>query len=138
MTSIRTILSLVALEYLHLKHSDVKNNFLHGDLDEYIYMQHPRGYEVKGKENLVCRLNKSLCGLKKDTGKWYLKFDMFMIEQGYSICHSYHYVYFKRLETQIYIIFIVYVDDVLDEGSNMQDENFLKRKLSNSFLMKDL
>jgi hypothetical protein len=64
-TSIRTILSFVAVEYLHLEQLDVKTTFLHGDLEEDIYMQQPQGYEVKGKENLVCRLKKRLYGLKK-------------------------------------------------------------------------
>jgi hypothetical protein len=49
MTSIRTIISLVAVEYLHLKHLDLKTTFIHGDLEEDIYMQQPRGYEFKGK-----------------------------------------------------------------------------------------
>jgi hypothetical protein len=65
MTSIRTILSLVVVEYLHLEQLDVKTTFLHGDLEEEIYMQQPQGYEVKGKENLVCRLKKSLYGLNQ-------------------------------------------------------------------------
>jgi hypothetical protein len=65
MTLIRTILSLVAVEDLHLEQLDVKTTFLHGDLEEDIYMQQPQGYEVKGKENLVCRLTKSLYGLKQ-------------------------------------------------------------------------
>ena len=69
MTSIRTILSrtilsLVVVEYLHLEQLDVKTTFLHGDLEEEIYMQQPHGYEVKGKENLVCRLKNNLYGLK--------------------------------------------------------------------------
>ena len=65
MTSIRTILSLVVVEDLHLEQLDVKTSFLHGDLEEDIYMQQPQGYEVKGEENLVCRLKKSLYGLKQ-------------------------------------------------------------------------
>ena len=65
MTSIRTILSLVAVEHLHIEQLYVKTTFLHGDLEEEIYMQQPQGYEVKGKKNLVCRLNKSLYGLKQ-------------------------------------------------------------------------
>jgi hypothetical protein len=65
MTSIRTILSLVAIKDLHLEQLDVKTAFLHGDLEEGIYMQQPHGYEVKGKENLVCKLKKSLYGLKQ-------------------------------------------------------------------------
>jgi hypothetical protein len=112
--------------------------FLHGDLDEEIYMQQPQGYEIKGKENLICRLKKSMYGLKKDPRKWYLKFDGFMIERGYSICHYDHCVYFKRIENGSYIILLLYVDDMLVPGSNMQDINFLKNKLFNSFAMKDL
>ena len=80
MTSIRTILSLVAVEHLHLEQLDVKTTFLHGDLEEEIYMQQPQGYEVKGKKNLVCRLKKSLYGLKKAPRQWHLKFDKFMID----------------------------------------------------------
>ena len=53
MTSIITILSLVAAEDLHLEQLDVKTTFLHGYLEEEIYMQQPEGYEVKGKEELV-------------------------------------------------------------------------------------
>jgi hypothetical protein len=44
-------------------------------------MQQPHGYEVKGKEKLVCRLKKSLCGLKKAPRKYYLKFDKFMTKK---------------------------------------------------------
>ena len=53
MTSIRTILSLVAIEDLHLEQLDVKTKFLHGDLEEEMYVEQPKGYEVKGKEKLV-------------------------------------------------------------------------------------
>ena len=70
--------------------------------------------------------------------KWYLKFDRFMTEQGYSRCHYDHCVYFKRLENGRYIIFLLYVDDIFVAGSNMQDRNVLKKKLDNSFAMKDL
>ena len=48
-------------------------------------MQQPQGFEVKGKENLVCRLKKSLYRLKQAPRQWYLKFDKFMTEQGYHI-----------------------------------------------------
>jgi hypothetical protein len=84
MNSIRTILSLVEVEDFHLERLDVKTMFLHGDIEEDIYMQQPQGYEVKGKENLVCRLKKRLQGIKKAPRKWYLKFDRFMTKQGYS------------------------------------------------------
>jgi hypothetical protein len=61
-----------------------------------------------------------------------------MTEQGYNRCHSDHCVYFKRLENGIYTIFLLYVDSMLVAGSNMQDINVIKKKLANSFAMKDL
>jgi hypothetical protein len=95
-----------------------------------------KGYEVKGKENLVYRLKKRFYGLKKAPRKWYLKFYRFMTEQGYSRCYSNHCVYFKRIENGSYIILLLYVDDMLVAGSNMQDINVIKKKLANSFVMK--
>ena len=78
MTSIRTILSLVAVEDLHFEQLEVKTTFLHGDLQEEIYVQQPKGYELKGKENLVYRLTKRLYVLKQDPRQCCLKFDKFM------------------------------------------------------------
>jgi hypothetical protein len=82
-------------------------------------------------------LKKILYGLKQAPRKWYLKFDRFMTKKGFSRCHSDHCVYFKRLENGSYIIFLLYVDDMLVPGSNMKDINVLKKKLTNSFAMKD-
>ena len=62
-TSIRTVLSIAASMDLEVEQLDVKTTFLHGDLEEEIYMQQPEGFVKKGKENLVCRLKKSLYGL---------------------------------------------------------------------------
>jgi len=61
-----------------------------------------------------------------------------MSKQGYTRCHSDHCVYLKRKNDGSYIILLLYVDDMLVVGSNMQEINVLKRKLANSFAMKDL
>jgi hypothetical protein len=61
-----------------------------------------------------------------------------MTEQGYSRCHFEHYVYFKMIENGSYIILLLYVDDMCVSGSNMHDITVLKKKLSNSFVVKDL
>jgi hypothetical protein len=89
------------------------------------------GYEVKVKENLVRRLKKSLYDLNQAPRQWYLKFDRFMTEQGYSRCHYDHCVYFKKLENGSYIILLLYVDDMLVAESNIHDINVLKNKLTN-------
>ena len=62
----------------------------------------------------------------------------FMTEKGYSRCHFDHFVYFKRLNNERYIILLLYVDDMLVAGSNIHDINVLKRKLDKSFAKKDL
>ncbi|CAL1403469.1 unnamed protein product [Linum trigynum] len=65
MFSIRVVFGLAASLDLEVEQLDVKTPFLHGDLEEEIYMDQPEGFEVKGKEDLVCILRKSLYGLKQ-------------------------------------------------------------------------
>lgn len=64
-TSIRLLLSIVCHENMELEQMDVKTAFLHGDLEETIYMKQPPNYEAKGQEEKVCLLKKSLYGLKQ-------------------------------------------------------------------------
>ena len=75
-------------------------------------------------------LKKRLYGLKQAPRQWLLKFDKFMKEQGYDRCHSDHYVYSKRIGNGRYIIFLLYVDDMLIAGSNIHGINVLKMKLA--------
>ena len=70
-SSIRALLALVAMEDLELHQLDVKTAFLHGELEEEIFMKQPEGFEVAGKENHVCRLKRSLYGLKQSPRQWY-------------------------------------------------------------------
>ncbi|CAM8934473.1 unnamed protein product [Rhodiola kirilowii] len=70
MTTIRLVLSMVAAEDLELQQLDVKTAFLHGDLEEEIYMKQPEGYLSEGNELLVCKLKKSLYGLKQAPRQW--------------------------------------------------------------------
>jgi hypothetical protein len=63
--TIRTLIALAAAHDLLIHQMDVKTTFLNGELDEEIYMQQPDGFVVKGQENKVCRLIKSLYALNK-------------------------------------------------------------------------
>lgn len=65
MSSIRIVLSLTSTLDLEVEQMDVKTVFLHGDLEEEIYMKQPDGFYVEGKKDYVCRLRKNLYGLKK-------------------------------------------------------------------------
>lgn len=60
MTTIKTMLNIIATENMHLEQMDVKSTSLHGDLDEVLYMEQQPGYEVPRKKIMVCKLKKSL------------------------------------------------------------------------------
>ena len=70
-TSIKLLLSVVDAFDFEVEQMDVKTPFLHGDLEEEIYMKQPKGFMVKRKKELVCRLKKSLYGLKQSLRMWY-------------------------------------------------------------------
>ena len=84
LTTVRVVLAMCATFDLHLEQLDVKTAFLHGELEEEIYMLQPEGFAETGKENLVCRLNKSLYGLKQAPRCWYKRFDSFIMSLGYN------------------------------------------------------
>jgi ATP-binding cassette subfamily B (MDR/TAP) protein 1 len=65
LTTIRLVLSIVATKGLYLEQLDVKTAFLRGDLEEEVYMQQQEGFAKKGNDEMVCRLTKSLYGLKE-------------------------------------------------------------------------
>ena len=117
---------------------DVKTAFLHGDLHEEIYMQQLEGFVSKGKEQLVCKLNKSLYGLKQAPRDWYHKFHSFMLSQGYKRNDIDLCLYTKTAKDGNLLILILYVDDMLLAGSSMDEMATLHSKLNDAFDMKDL
>jgi hypothetical protein len=100
LVSIRIVLALVALLDLELEKLDVKTTFLHGDLDEEIYMEQPEGFVQHCKRRLVCKLKKYLYGLKQSPRQWYKKFDSFMVSQSFTRSEYDHCVYFKSLKME--------------------------------------
>ncbi|XP_057518411.1 uncharacterized protein LOC130799325 [Amaranthus tricolor] len=112
-SSIRALLALVAMEDLELHQLDVKTAFLHGELEEEIFMKQPEGFEVAGKENHVCRLKRSLYGLKQSPRQWYKRFDSFMISHDFIRSSYDSCVYFKKFEDGSLLYLLLYVDDML-------------------------
>ena len=96
LTSIRIMWSIVASENLDLEQMDVKTTFLHGDLDKEIYMQQPEGFVVPDKEHMVCKLTRSLYGLKQSPRQWYNKFESFMTKSGFCKAEKDLCCYFKK------------------------------------------
>jgi hypothetical protein len=115
----------------------VKTAFLHADLEEKIYIDQPEGFIVPGKENFVCKLKKSLYGLKQSPRQWYKKFDSFMIANGFKRSLYDSCVYIKFVDgSPIYLL--LYVDDMLIAAKSKIDIVNLKAQLSSEFEMKDL
>ncbi|GJT74850.1 retrovirus-related pol polyprotein from transposon TNT 1-94 [Tanacetum coccineum] len=137
-TSIRVLLSIVALQDLELEQLDVKTAFLHGHLEEEIYVEQPQGFKVPRKEDHVCRLKKSLYGLKQSPRQWYKRFDSFMIGHGYDRCSYDECVYLQKFIDQSFLYLVLYVDDMLIDACNKDQIRELKDQLSKEFDMKDL
>ena len=86
----------------------------------------------------MCRLKKSLYGLKQALRQWYKKFDSFMVEHGYDRTASDNCVFVKKFSDGEVIIFLLYVDNMLIVGRDTSKIDKLKKELSKSFEMKDL
>ena len=128
---------MVIVENLHLEQLDVKTIFLHGNLEEDIYMIQLEEFIVQGQENLVYKLRKSLYGLKQARRQWYKKFDNFMHRIWFKRCETDYCCYVKFFDNS-YIILLLYMDDMLIAGSSIEEINDLKKQLSKQFAMKDL
>jgi len=78
--TVRVLIALAAIYNLIVHQMDVKTAFLNGDLEEEFHMTQPEGGEVPGQENKVCRLKKSLYGIKQAPKQWYEKFDSSLVQ----------------------------------------------------------
>ncbi|RVW33033.1 Retrovirus-related Pol polyprotein from transposon TNT 1-94 [Vitis vinifera] len=136
--SIRVLLAMVSVFNLELDQLDVKTAFLHGNLEEEIYMRQPEGFVDSEKSDHVCFLKKSLYGLKQSPRQWYKRFDAFMVSHEFMRNQYDSCVYFKTLPDGSFIYLLLYVDDMLIAAKNRAEINKLKQLLSSEFEMKDL
>ncbi|KAH9782310.1 hypothetical protein KPL71_008845 [Citrus sinensis] len=81
--SIRVLMAITATQNLELEQFNVKTAFLHGNLQEEIFMSQSEGYKAPDRRDYVYLLKKSLYGLKQSPRQWYLKFDEFMTTHGF-------------------------------------------------------
>ncbi|GJY94648.1 putative zinc finger, CCHC-type containing protein [Tanacetum coccineum] len=116
--SLRIVMALVAHFDLELHQMDVKTAFLNGDFHEDVYMAQPQGFKSKGQEHLVCKLKKSICGLKQASRQWYLKFDEVMKKHNFIKNQVDQCVYLKMSGSN-FIILVLYVDDIPLASNNI-------------------
>ena len=135
--SFRIIMALVAYLDLELHQMDVKTTFLNGDLNEDVYMDQPEGFSQKGKEHMVCKLNKSIYGLKQASRPWFLKFNEVIMTFGFRENIVDQCIYTKVSGSNI-IFLVLYVDDILLASNSLAMLHATKTFLSKNFEMKDM
>ncbi|GJU26060.1 zinc finger, CCHC-type containing protein [Tanacetum coccineum] len=117
---------------------DVKTAFLNGELDEDVYMNQPQGFIMHDNENKVCKLIKSLYGLKHAPKQWHQKFDEVVLSSGYLLNQASKCVYSKFDKYGKGVIIFLYVDEMLIFGTDQVHVDLTKEFLSSRFSMKDM
>ncbi|RVX10895.1 Retrovirus-related Pol polyprotein from transposon TNT 1-94 [Vitis vinifera] len=136
--TVRVLLSLAANLDWPLQQFDVKNAFLHGELSKEVYMDLPPECMVSEKQcQKVCKLKKSLYGLKQSPRAWFGRFTKSMRAFGYRQSNSDHTLFLKKQHGKITAL-IVYVDDMVVTGNDPEERKALQNYLSREFEMKDL
>ena len=115
---------------------DVNNAFLHGDLQEEVYLELLPGVITK-KSHQICRLTKSLYGLKQASKQWYDKLISFLLTTNFVHSKVDSSMFIKKTETS-FMALLIYVDGILIAGNNMNEINKVKSFLNASFEIKDL
>ncbi|XP_019153846.1 PREDICTED: uncharacterized protein LOC109150391 [Ipomoea nil] len=136
MTTIRTLLAVAAAKNWHLHQMDVNNAFLNGDLEEEVYMQPPLGF-YGGRKGQVCKLIKSLYGLKQASRQWNTKLTTALQHMGFkqAVPDS---SLFIRGKNRSLVALLIYVDDIVIACESLEIIQDVKKQLSSAFLLKDL
>ncbi|KAD7478862.1 hypothetical protein E3N88_01998 [Mikania micrantha] len=136
LVTMRALLVLAVKRSWYTHQLDVNNAFLHGDLEEEVYMKVPQGF-ARENESRVCRLRKSIYGLKQASRNRYHKFTSSLMNLGYkqSVADPSLFIY-KR--GKVHVAALIYVDDVIIVGNDLDQIQDTKKELHQQFTIKDL
>lgn len=151
LTTVRTLLAVTAIQNWDTCQMDVANAFLHGDLAENVYMKMPPGYtyfgsrieknsptfSLQGTPYLVCKLKKSIYGLKQSPRNWFHKLTTTLLSDNFLQSKA-DYSLFVKADDDTITICLIYVDDLLICGNNKGQIQLLKTMFSAHFHMKNL
>jgi histone deacetylase 1/2 len=135
--TVRLVLAIAVSKGWSLRQLDVKNAFLHGVLEEEVYMRQPPGYEDKSKPDYICKLDKALYRLKQAPRAWYSRLSAKLLSIGFVASKSDMSLFIYRKAT-IRIFMLIYVDDIIVASSSPAATAALLKDLSHKFALKDL
>ena len=135
--SLQLLMALSVRYGLSIHQVDVMTAFLNGTFEDEVYMQQPKGFECPGKEEFVCKLNKSIYGLKQSPCCWNSTLDAFLKEMQFTQTASDPCIYCRKAGKDIMFIG-VYVDDIILAAKNEKQLKQVKENLSNKYDIKDL
>lgn len=119
-TTLRTLLAVAGKKKMKVRHLDVKSAYLHGQLKEELYMQQPKGFVRRGEEKLVCRLQRSLYGLKQGAKVWNDTIRAILEEIGFQQSRADPCLFNKSVSGRL-VYLLIYVDDII-VASEVEEE----------------
>ncbi|KAJ9538712.1 hypothetical protein OSB04_031445 [Centaurea solstitialis] len=135
--SIRILIAIATFHDYEIWQMDVKTTFLNGKLSEDVYMRQPEGFVQSEHPNRVCKLQKSIYGLKQASRRWNICFDEKIKEFGFLRSEDEPCVY-VRTNGSIVVFLVLYVDDILLMGNDIPTLQSVKTWLGKCFSMKDM
>ena len=135
--SVRILLAIAAYFDYEIWQMDVKTAFLNGNVEEELYMVQPEGFVDPKDASKVCKLQRSIYGLKQASRSWNLRFDEVIKGFGFVQNYEENCVY-KKVSGSSVAFLVLYVDDILLIGNDVELLNSVKDYLNSNFSMKDL
>ncbi|KAJ4769263.1 hypothetical protein LUZ62_053520 [Rhynchospora pubera] len=136
-TTIRTVLTIALSNHWPCHQLDVNNAFLHGTLDETVFMTQPPGFSDHNFPHYVCKLNKAIYGLKQAPRAWFSKLKNFLLSHQFNCSQANNSLFIlHKGNTLIYLL--VYVDDILITGNDPSAVHALMQSLDHKFSLKNL
>ncbi|CAM8910558.1 unnamed protein product [Rhodiola kirilowii] len=134
--TIRLVLTIAVSRGWYLRQIDVSNAFLHGHLTQDIYMQQPPGFEDPRFPSYVCKLQRTIYGLKQSPRAWFARLSERLYQLGFSSSRA-DVSLFIFNKNGVTIFMLVYVDDIVIAGSHYAAFDQLVKSLSETFPIKD-
>jgi len=135
--TIRVVLSIAVSRGWTLRQLDVHNAFLHGLLEEEVYMKQPPRYEDPTRRDYVCKLDKALYGLKQAPRAWFSRLSKKLCDLGFKGSKA-DTSLFYYIKGDVIMFMLIYVDDIIVVSSRPEAVTVLLRDLHSEFPLKDL